>query len=127
MKSVVFDTLIKMAEDLEDFNTVNYAAWHFPCYRKLNCPKRNYVGGQNTEAVTAITSESDNEPANNADMVKNLSAFDFSSTEELCTFVFIFVTIVVTVLGCAIMFGALCHIKRGGAARPYNQVSYIHT
>ena len=101
--------------DLDDFNTVNYAAWHFPCY-KINCPKRNYVSNPDIYDGVGVTLK-------NGEIAgrQELNVFDLGSIEG-ASFAFLFICSVLTFVGCVIICGALC--KDRGIARPYNQVSF---
>ena len=92
--------------EIEDFNTVHYAAWHYPCYRSFNCPKRG--PGANLVEVTTTG--------------PTLQKAGFQEIAEWSTFVLLFLTIVLSFFGSIFICGALC-ANRGGV-RPLNQVSY---
>jgi hypothetical protein len=103
----------------EDFNTVKYAAWHFPCYRKINCQQRYVNLVEATTTTTTTTPPPDNHENAGVNHI-DLSGFDIKSLEDGATWVFLFLLIVTTFIGAISVSGVLC--AKGGGRRPFNQV-----
>ena len=105
-----------MTDISDQFNTINFAAWSFPCYRKFNCPKRH------REAIDIATTEKNN---NNVDAnpIKYL-AFELGSFEDYLTFLFLFLCILISLFGGFFVCGIL--FSNRGISRPYNQVSVFN-
>lgn len=100
--------------DLEDFNTVHYSAWHFPCYRKLNCQPRHFQA-QRPEKYEEIVTEKP-EP----ELSGNIFRLEFGSVEAGASFALLSVFIVTTFAGSVFICGAL--FSNRGGKRPFNQV-----
>ena len=104
--------------DLDEFNTVHYASWHFPCYRKLNCPKRYFQNSpQGTSDTVEVKSESPDNPDSTAGPILGM---EFGSLEAGATFALLSVFVLITFAGAVFISGALLANK--GYGRPYNQV-----
>ena len=109
-------------ESLDDFNTVHYASWHFPCYRKINCPNRHFQASAGT---------SENSAEENLGPLKDLKdqtagpilRLELSNLEAGASFALLSTLTLVTLAGVIIISGSL--FSNRGAKRPFNQVCVL--
>lgn len=108
-------TLISMGQPI---NTVDYAAWHMPCYRGHNCHKR-FQEEVISEAVTTRSFDvSDGVVGGvSGDPIVELGGLEFT---DGIVILFLFLIVATAFVGDVVLCGSLC--SQGGGRRPFNQL-----